>query len=139
MQQRCTQLVDIVRWDAGRHADGDARGAIGQQIREIGRQHHRLLLAPIVVRPEIDRVLLDAVEQLGRNRRQPRLGVTVGGRIIAVDVAEIALAVDQRVANREVLRKAGKGIVDRLVAVRMEVAHRLADDLGALAISTLWI
>ena len=60
---------------------------------------------------------------------QPRLGVAIGGGIIAVDVAEIALAVDQRIARGEILGETHQRVVDRLVAVRMEVAHHVADDL----------
>ena len=131
MQRRIAQLARVMRRDVGRHADGDARGAIGEQVGEIGRQHRRLLLAPIVVGTEIDRVLVDAVEQAGGDLGQPCLGVAVGGRVIAVDIAEIALPVDQRIADGEVLGEAGKRVVDRLIAVRMEISHRVADDLGA--------
>ena len=46
--------------------------------------------------------------------------VALGGRVIAVDVAEVALAVDQRVADGEVLGEAGQRVVDRLVAVRVD-------------------
>ena len=63
------------------------------------------------------------------------LGVAHGRRVIAVDVAEVALAVDQRVAHGEVLREPHQRVVDRLVAVRVEVAHHLADDLGALLVA----
>ena len=59
---------------------------------------------------------------------QPRFGVAVGGGVIAVDVAEIALAVDQRIAKREILREADHRVVDRLVAVRMIFADDVADD-----------
>ena len=122
-----------MRRDIGRHADGDARGAIGEQVGEIGRQHRRLLLAPVVIGAEIDRVLVDAVEQMRGDRGQPRLGVAVGGGVIAVDIAEIALAVDQRIADGEILREPRQRVVDRLIAVGMEVAHGVADDLGAFA------
>ncbi len=98
-----------------------------------------LLLAAVVVGPELDRVLVDAVEQFGSDRGEAGFGVTVGGRVIAVDVAEVALAVDQRVAHGKALREAGERVVDRLVAVRMEVTHRLADDLGALAVAGIRI
>ncbi len=107
--------------------------AIGEQVGEIGGQHRRLLLAPVVIGAEIDGVLVDAVEQTRGDRGQPRLGVAVGGGVIAVDIAEIALAVDQRIADGEVLREPRQRIVDRLIAVGMEVAHGVADDLGAFA------
>ena len=94
------------------------------------RQHHRLLVRAVVARPEIDRVLVEAVEQEPRDFRQPRFGVAHGGGVIAVDIAEIALAVDQRIALREILRQAHHRVVDRLVAVRMEITHHVADHLG---------
>ena len=66
MQQRAAQLIDIVRRDVGRHADGDAGRAVGQQVGKGRRENGRLLLAPIVVGTKIDGVLVDAVEQLRR-------------------------------------------------------------------------
>ncbi len=51
--------------------------------------------------------------------------------IIAVDIAEIALAVDQRIALGEILGEAHQGVVDRLVAMGMELADDVADDAGA--------
>ena len=133
MQRRVAELAGIVRRDVGRHADGDARGAVGQQIGEIAGEHRRLLLAAVVVGAEVDGVLVDPVEQLGGDLGQPCLGVAVGGRVIAVDIAEIALAVDQRIAHGKILREARQRVVNRLIAVGMEVAHSVADDLGAFA------
>ena len=106
-------LAQIVRRDVGRHADGDAAGAVDQQVRELRRQDRRLAVAVVVVRPEVDRVLVDVGEQRVGGLGQARLGVAHGRRRIAVHRAEIALAVDQRQAHREVLRHAHHGVVDR--------------------------
>jgi len=97
MQRRVAQLARIVRRDIGRHADGDARGAVGEQVGEIGREHGRLLFAPVVIGAEVDGVLVDAVKQPGGDLGQACLGVALGSRVVAVDIAEIALAVDERV------------------------------------------
>ena len=132
MQQRRAQLIGVVRRNVGRHADGDAGRAVGEQVGERRRQHARLHLAPVVVGAEVDRLLFDALEQIGGRRRDARFRVALGGRVIAVDVAEVALPVDQRVAHGEILREARQRVVDRLVAVRVIVAHGVADDLGAL-------
>ena len=121
-------LAEIVRRDVGRHADRDAARAVDQQVRELRRQHHRLAFAPVIVRLEIDRVLVEVVEQRHRGLGEAHLGVAFGRGRIAVDRAEIALPVDQRQAHREVLREAHQRVVDRLVAVRMELAHRVAGD-----------
>ena len=90
------------------------------------------MLAPVVVGAEVDRLLFEALEQVGGGRGDARFRVALGGRVIAVDVAEVALPVDQRVAHGEILRETRQRVVDRLVAVRVIVAHRVADDLGAL-------
>ena len=119
----------------GRHAHRDARRAVGEQVGEAGRQHHRLGAGAVVGRAEVDRLLVDAFEQRLRHLGQPALGVAHGGGVIAVDVAEVALAVDQRIAHGEVLGQPHQRVVDRLVAVRVVVAHHLADDLGALLVA----
>ncbi len=86
----------------------------------------------VIARPEIDGVFVDAVEQQPRDLGQARFGVAVGGGVIAVDIAEIALAVDQRIARGKILRQPHQRVVDRLVAMRMEIAHHVADDLRRL-------
>ena len=132
MQRRVAELGDVVRRDVGRHADGDARRAVGEQVGEGAGQHHRLAVGAVIGRAEVDRVLVDAVEQQPRDLGHARFGVAHGGGVIAVDVAEIALPVDQRIADREILGEAHQRVVDRLVAMRMEIAHHVADDLGRL-------
>ena len=64
-------------------------------------------------------------------RCQPALGVAIGRRRVAVDRAEVALAVDQRVAHREILRHAHQGVVGRGVAVRVVLTEHVADDARA--------
>ncbi len=125
-------LAEVVRRDVRRHADRDPGRAVDEQVREARRQHLRLLARLVVVRPEVDRVGVDVAEELGRHLREPALGVPLGGGGVAVDVPEVALAVDERVAQRERLRHADERVVDRGVAVRVVVAHHLADDAGAL-------
>ncbi len=108
--------------------------AVGEQVREGAGEDDRLLVLVVVGGAEIDRILVDALQQEGRDLRQLRLGVAVGGGIIAVDRAEIALPVDQHVALGEILREADHRVVDRLVAVRVELADHLADDRGAFLV-----
>ena len=124
------ELAQIVRRDRGRHADRDAARAIGQQIGEGRRQHHRLFVFAVIGGAEIDRVLVQPVEQRLRDFGQAAFGVAHGGGVIAVDIAEIALPVDQRIAHREILRQAHQRVIDRLIAMGMERAHHIADHLG---------
>ena len=127
------QLAGVVRRDRGRHADGDAGGAVGQQVGIAGGQDDGLGVLAVVGRLEVDGVLVDALQQERGGFRQAGLGVAHGGGVIAVDVAEVALAVDQRIALGEVLGHADQRVVDRLVAVRVIAAHHLAHHLGAFA------
>ena len=98
--ERCiAELGGVVRRDRGSHAHRNARRAVGEQVREGAGENGRLLVLLIVSRPEVDGVLGDAGKQLGRHFRHARFGVAHGGGVIAVDIAEIALPVDQRVAH----------------------------------------
>ena len=103
-------------------------GAVGEEIGEGAGEDDGLLFGAVIGRPEIDGVLVDAVEEEARHLGEPRLGVTHGGRVIAVDIAEVALPFDQRVAGGELLGEPHQRVVDRLVAVRMELADDVADD-----------
>ena len=129
-------FAEVMRRHIGRHADRDPARAVDQQVGEARRQHRRLLPAAVVVVGEIDRILVEIVQQAVRHPRQPRFGVAHRGRRIGVHRAEIALAIDQRHPHRPRLRHACERVVNRAVAVRVVVTHHVADDLGALAIGS---
>ena len=129
--QRLHDLDQVVRGHVGRHADGDAGGAVDEQVGERGGQHRRLELAAVVVGLEVDGVLVDRGRHRHRRRRHPALGVPHRRRAV-VGRAEVAVAVDQRQPHRPGLRHPDQRVVDRAVAVRVQPAHHLADDAGAL-------
>jgi hypothetical protein len=87
--------------------------AVDQEVRQLRRQHRRLLLGAVVVVLEVDGVLVDVVEHLDGHRGQAGLRVAHRRRAVAVDAAEVALAVDERVAHREVLGEPDEGVVQR--------------------------
>ncbi len=133
--RRGDHLAQVVRRDVRRHADGDAGRAVDEQVREARRQHERLLRRRRRSWARSRRCpCRGRAASPSRERRQARLGVPHGGGGIVVDGAEVALAVDERVAHREVLRHAHERVVDRRVAVRVVLAHHLADDAGALRV-----
>ena len=139
MQGGIAQLPHIMRRDVGGHADRDAGGTVRQKVREIGRQDDGLFVLAVIVRTEVDGVVVDALEQHRGHCGQARLRVTHRSGIIAVDIAEIALAVDKRIAHREILRQAHQRIVDSAVAMRMVFADDVADDAGAFLEAALGI
>ena len=126
-------FAEIVRRNVGRHADGDAAGAVDQKVGEFCRQNRGSRLGTIVVGLEIDGVLVDIAEHRERAILVRRASVyRIGGRRIAIDRAEIALAVDQRQAHGEILRHPDHRVVNRLVAVRMIFTDHVADDARGL-------
>ena len=127
----------VVRRDARRHADGDARRAVDEQVRERRRQHRRFLRRLVEGRTEVHRLLVEVGHHRLGQRLETGFRVPVGGGRIAVDRSEIALPVHERVAHAEVLRQADERVVGGCVAVGMVVADDFADDLRALAVRTV--
>ena len=101
------------------------------------RQDRRLFGGLVVVGNEVDGLLVEIRHHRFGERLAARLGVAHRRRRVAVDRAEVPLAVDQGIAHVEVLRQADERVVDRRVAVGMVVAHHLADDLRALAVGAV--
>ena len=105
---------------------------VGEQVGEGCRQHHRLAVAAVVGLAEIDGVLIEAVEQGLRDLGEARLGVAHRRGVIAIDVAEIALPLDQSVARGEGLGEPHQGVVHRGIAVGMVLADHVAHHARAL-------
>ena len=131
---RVGDLAEIVRRNVRRHADCDAARAVDEQLRQPSRKNARLDALIIEVRDERNGLFIDVGENVERRSRETRLGIPVGRRRVGIDRAEVAVAVDQRIAQREILRHANERVVDRAIAVRMVALEHLADDTGALAV-----
>ena len=131
-QATVDDLAQVVGRHVGGHADRDAAGAVDEEVREPGGQNRRFVLRLVVVRVEVDRVLVDILEQRHRRAGEAGLGIAHGRRRVAVHRAEVTLPVHQQHAQREVLRHAHQGVVDRLVAVRVILTHHVTDDAGRL-------
>ena len=127
-------LVEVVRRNVGGHAHRDAGRAVDQQVGQLARQHQGFLLAAVVVGAEVDGFLVDVGQHLVRDLGQTDLGITHGRGAVAVDRTEVALAIDQHVAQGEVLRHAHDGVVDSDVAVRVVFTDDVTDDTGRLLV-----
>jgi hypothetical protein len=123
-----------VRRDVRRHPDGNAGGTVDEEIGERRGQNGGFFGRLVVVWCEVDGLVVEIRHHVVRERLQPRLGISHRRRRVAIDRAVVALAIDQQVAHVEVLRQPDERVVNRLVAVGMEVTHHLANDLGALAV-----
>ncbi len=103
---------------------------LAKKVWESAGQNHGLFHRAIVVGAEINRVFIEVFEQEARHFGHARFGVAVGGGTIAIDVAEVALAINQGIARGKVLGQAHQRIINRLVAMGMVAAHDVAHDLG---------
>ena len=123
---------EIVRRNVGGHADGDAVGAVDQQVRHLGGQDLGDGEGLVVVQNRIDRFLVQIRQQFGGNRLHSHFGVALMRWRIAIHGAEVALALHQHVAHVEVLRQADDGFVDRAVAVGVVLGDHVSHHVGGL-------
>ena len=120
--------------DVRGHTDGNTGRTVDQQVREPGGQYHRLFLVLVEVGLEIDRVLIDVGNHFQRDLRQSRFGITHGRGRVVVAGTEVAVAVHQHRAHREILRQPHQRVVYRRVAVGVVFTHDHTDRRRALSI-----
>ena len=127
-------LVHVVRGDVRGHADGDTRRAVHEQVREMGGESRRFFQTVVIVRDEIDGFLVDILKHFDGQTAHAALGVTIGSRRVAVDRAEVSVAVDEHIAHGEILRETHESVIDGRVAVRMVTPEHAAHGIRALAV-----
>ena len=127
-------LAQVVGRDIGGHAHGNAAGAVDEQIGQRRRQHHGFAQRVVEIGPPLDGFLVQVLEHEVGNGGEARFGVAHGGGVVAVHRAEVALAVNQRVAQREGLRHAHHGVINRRIAMGVILAQHLTDDARALLV-----
>ncbi|MNM76996.1 hypothetical protein D3C81_888380 [compost metagenome] len=137
MQAGVHHLIEVMRGDIGGHTHRNTRRAIDQQIRNTRRQNTRFFFRTVVVRLEIDSFLVDIVEHFMRDLRQADFRITHGCRVIPIDRAEVALAVYQQVAQREILRHADDRVINGGVAVRVILTDHITDNTGRFLIGSV--
>ncbi len=131
-------FAEVVGREAGGHADGDALGAVDEEVGEFGGEDGGFFAGFVVVGDEVDGFFLDVLHHFHGGGGHAGFGVTHGGGGIAVEGAEVALAVDELVAHRPILGHADEGGVDDGFAVGVVVARSVAGDLGAFTMFRAW-
>ena len=130
-------LAQVVRGDVGRHTHGDTRGAVNQQVRDARGQNGRLERLAVIVRLEINGVLVDVAHHLQGDGGHLRLGVSGSRSTIVTGRAKVTLSQRQRVTHNPALNQTHEGVVDGAVAVGVELTHDVTDHAGALVESTV--
>jgi hypothetical protein len=100
-------------------------------MRKGRRQHDGFAFLAIISGAEINRVFLNPFQQRLRHLCQPRFGVAHGSRVIAINIAEIALAFDQRITRCEILREPHHRLINRGIAMGVIFTHHIAHDTRA--------
>ena len=130
-------LAQIVRRDVGSHADGDTAGAVHQKIGNARWQNDGLFAGLVEVGNEVDGLFFQIGENVFGNFRQPGFGIPHGRRWVAVNRAEVSLAVNQRIAHVEVLRQPNERGIDDRFTVRVIISRGIAADFCALAVAAV--
>ncbi len=92
-------LAQVVRWNVRCHPHRDPGSAIYKQVGKRGWQDDRHLAGVVVVRNVVDRVLVDVTQYFAGDCAHARFRVALGRGRVAIDRAEVALSVDERIAQ----------------------------------------
>ena len=136
MTRGADDLAEVVRDEIGCHAHGDTSGTVDEQVGNRSRENCGLGLAAVVVRVEVDNILVEAGGHAQCRGCQSGLGVAHRSGAI-IGGSEVPVAVHHGQAEREGLGHSDEGVVDRRVAVRVQPAHDLTDDTGALHVTSV--
>ena len=129
-QATVDDFTEVVRRNVRRHAHGDTAGTVDQEVRYAGRHDRRDQFGAVVVRHPVHGFLVQVSQQLVRQLGHAHFGVSHGRGVVAVDRTEVALAVDQQVAQGERLGHTNDGVVHGSVTVRVILTDHIADDTG---------
>ncbi len=114
----------------GGHADRDTGRAVDQQVGKLGWQNSRLQHLIIVVGSHVDGLFFQIVQKFVGQLAQTDLGVTHGGRTVAVHRTKVTLTVNQHVAQRKILGHTHDGVIGGGVAMRMVFTDNITDHTG---------
>ena len=127
---RVAAFAEVVRGHVRSHAHGDAGGAVQEQQGGLRGKDLGLLEGAVEVQVHVDGVLVQVGEDVLGHLLELGLGVTHGGRGVAVHGSEVALAPDHRVARVPPLAQPDHRVVHAGVAVRVVLTHHVTHDTG---------
>ena len=133
----CGNFTQVMWGNIGCHTHGDTRRPVDQQVRDARRQYRGLKRFTVIVRLKINGIFVDVTHHFQGNRRHLRLGIARGRSAVVTGRTEVALTKCQGITHRPPLNQAYQRIVDSTVAVRVELAHHIANDAGTFIESTV--
>ena len=112
------------------HAYGNAIGTVHQKVGDTGRKHHRFLQGTVVVGHEVHGVLVNIPKHFQGDFGHTHFRITHSRRRVTIHGAEVAVAVYQGVAGREILGHADGRYIYRKIAMGMKFTEYIAHDTG---------
>jgi len=126
--QGVAKFAKVVGRNIGGHAHGDAGAAVEQQVGNLGGHDRGFLQRVVVVGAVIHRVFVQVAQKFLGKTRHAHFCVTHGRRGVAVDGAEVALPIHQRIAHGKILRHTHQGVIYRRIAMRVIFTDDVTDD-----------
>src|SRR5258708_3059089 len=121
---------EIVRHHIGGHPDGDAAGAIHQQLGETGRQDRGFRERVIKVGLEVHRFLVDVFEHVFGLAMKAVFNIPHRRSTVPLLITKVTLAVHQQIAHTPFLGHTDHGVKDGGVPVGVIFTHHFPDDTG---------
>ena len=127
-------LTQVMGSHIGCHTYRNTARTIDQQQRNLGGQHRRFGSRIIEVERKVDRILLDVGHNLISDLAHTSLSITHRSCRVAIHRAKVTLTVNQRVTHRPLLRHTYHCVVNRRVAVRVELTEHITHDTSRLTV-----
>jgi hypothetical protein len=127
-------LTQVVRWDIGSHAYGNAGRPVDQKAGRFGWQYGRFLKRSIVVFDEVDCILVDIGQVFLGQFGHTNFGITHGRGRIAVDGSKVTLAVHQEIPHGKILGHTHHGVIYGLVSMGMVFTYNVTNHAGGFFI-----
>ena len=127
-------FAQIVRRDVGGHADRNALAAVDQQVGEPAGQHVGFLLGFVKVRVPVNGILINIRQHFACNFGHAGFGITVSSRGVAVHGTKVALAVNQRITQAEILCQTHHRVIHTGVAVGVVSTQHSTNRIRRLAV-----
>ena len=127
-------FAQIVRRDVGGHADRNALAAVDQPVGEPAGQHVGFLLGFVKVRVPVNGILINIRQHFACNFGHAGFGITVSSRGVAVHGTKVALAVNQRITQAEILCQTHHRVIHTGIAVGVVSTQHSTNRIRRLAV-----
>ena len=124
-----------MRWNTGRHTNGNTFRTVYKDIWDLDRQYDRLFFRLIKVRHKIHNVFVQIFQKSDLcDLLQSGFRITHGSGAVSFDRTEVTVSVYQRKSFLEILCHDNKCVIDGAVSVWMIFTHCITDNTGGFTI-----